>query len=120
MEKQTIKTILSDIQMAVQSGRTVSPNEWINWALSLSGLWPELKSELTKAEILYTSELAKLMEDDKMSKGKAEIIVKSKVKLEGQNMSAYELYKYLLGRDKLVDEFVKLCKVRARLEQSFN
>ncbi|MEK6819015.1 MAG: hypothetical protein AABY10_03720, partial [Nanoarchaeota archaeon] len=80
-------------------------------------LWPDLKTELVKSEIAYIFELAKLMEDEKMSKAKAEIMVKSRKTEEG--MSVYEFYKYLLGRDKLVEEFIKLTKKRATLEQSY-
>lgn len=110
MEKITIKKILEEIKEIVEQQKTVSPNQWLDYALQLTGLWADLKSELLKAEIEYSCELAKLMEED-MTKAKAEVLAKTK--------PSYELWKYLLGRDKLVEEFVKLCKVRAKLEQDY-
>lgn len=115
---KSIKSILSEIQESVEQEKILSPSQWINWALELNGLWPELKTALTKAEIGYISELAKLMEDKEMSKGKAEILVKSMKPKDGE-MTPYELYRYLVGRDKLVGEFIMLAKKRATLEQTF-
>lgn len=114
---KTIKSILQEIKENVEQERVVSPNQWINYALELTSLWSDLKNELLKAEIIYSCELAKLMEKE-MSKAKAEITVKALPAEEGK-MGVYELWRYLVGRDKLVEEFVKLCKVRAKLENEF-
>ena len=102
---------------AVSNQETVSPTRWIDWALELNSLWQDLKMELTKAEIMYNQELAMEMIGD-TSKAKAEIIAKSRAGQDGK-MSAYELYQYLVGRDKIVKEFIMLAKRRATIEEVF-
>jgi len=115
---QSIKTILEDMKTAIETQRTVSPTEYADWAMMLNVLWQDLKTELIKAEIKYIQDVAELMEeDDKLSKGKAEILVKAK-KTDGWN--SYGLYQYLKGRDKLIDEYIKLCKKRITLEQNYD
>lgn len=115
MENQkTIKNILLEMKVSVENKDTVSPTQWLEWALSLNTLWQDLKIELTKAEIEYAREIVELLEKD-IPKNKAEMMVKAK-KVEG--MSAYEKLSYLRGRDKLVDEFIKLAKRYAIIEQS--
>lgn len=106
----TIKQILTEMKEAVENRSTKSPNQWIDWALSLNVLWQDLKEELTKYEMLYKSEIADLIEEGKKV-GEAERMI------EGKSEN-YKMYSYLKGRDKIVEEFIRLSKVRAKIENS--
>lgn len=108
---KTIKSILTDMKSAVEDKRIISPNEWINWGLDLATLWQDLKSELTKYEMLYKSEQVDLIEDGKKI-SEAKMIVEAK----SEN---FKMYSYLRGRDKIVEEFIRLAKIRAKLEQDY-
>lgn len=108
------------MKLAVSSKRTVSPTEWIDWALELNTLWQDLKSELCKAEIEYIRQQAELLEkDDKLSKSKAEVLSKAYRNEDGE-ATPYEYYSYLKGRDKIIEEFIKLAKKRATIESDFS
>jgi len=110
--KKTIKTILDEMKDSVAAKAVVSPTQWLDWGLELNILWQDLKSELTKYEMIYKSEIVSEMEEGKTVSG-AKLIVESK----SEN---YKMYKYLSGRDKLISEFIKLAKKRAEREQDFN
>jgi len=115
----TIASILAEMKKAVENKEIISPDTWINWALSLNTLQQDLKIELVKAEINYKREVNELLEENpKLSLNRAELKIQSKLTDDGK-MSFYELYKYLAGRDKLVEEFIKLAKRRAQVEQTF-
>lgn len=113
---RTIKIILEEMKQAVATKRPVSPTEWIDWSLELNALWQDLKSELDKAEIEYIRQVADIMEtDDKMSKSKAEILAKA-YRSETGEATPYEFYRYLKGRDKIIESYIMLAKKRATLE----
>jgi hypothetical protein len=107
-----IRTVLDEMKLSVQNKEVVSPTKWIDWGLELNTLWSDLKSEMTKYEMIYKSEIVAEMEDGKTVSG-AKLIVESK----SEN---YKTYKYLSGRDKLISEFIKLAKKRAEREQDFS
>ena len=100
------------MQRVVEENEIVSPTQWLDWGLQLNVMWSELKSEMTKYEMIYKSEIVAEMEEGKTVSG-AKLIVESK----SEN---YRMYKYLTGRDKLISEFIKLAKKRAEREQDFN
>lgn len=93
---------------SVEQGQVQSPTWWINKALSLTALWQGLVDEKTKFEMLYKSEIVEMLEQGK-KKGEAEFMVEAK----SEN---YKMFCYLKGRDKIIDEFIKLAKKRATLE----
>ena len=108
------------MKLAVEQKQTVTPDGWINWALELNILWQDLKHELTKAEILYKREIARLQEEDtKLSNSKAEIRVQAREIIGEEKMTSYELYRYLKGRDEIVAEFIKLAKKRSTIEKTY-
>lgn len=86
-----------------------SPAWWVDQGMFLAALWQDLKDEMTKYEMLYKSEIADFMEEGD-SKSKAEI------KVQGRSEN-YKTYMYLRARDKIIDEFIKLAKKRATLEE---
>jgi hypothetical protein len=109
--KQTIKSVLLEMKLSVELQETHSPNWWIDKALMLNVLWQDLKEEMTKWEMLYNQEIVDYIEQGKKI-SEAERIVEAK----SEN---YRMYKYLQGRDKIVDEFIKLAKCRAKIENNF-
>jgi len=109
---RTIKTILEEMKESVATKRVVSPIQWLDWGLELNILWQDLKSEMTKYEMLYKSEIVQEIEDGaKISQAK--LVVESK----SEN---YKTYRYLIGRDKLIEEFIRLAKKRATREEDFS
>jgi hypothetical protein len=112
MPTKTIKGILLEMKLAVENQETHSPVDWINWAIMLNVLWQDLKEEMTKWEMLYNQEIVDYIEQGKKI-SEAERIVEAK----SEN---YRMYKYLQGRDKIVDEFIKLAKCRAKIENNFD
>lgn len=105
---QTIKTILTEMKETVEQGKIQSPTWWVDKAISLTALWQDLKDEMTKSEMAYKSEIVTLLEEGK-KKGEAEFMVEAKSK-------NYKMYCYIKGRDKIIDEFIKLAKKRASIE----
>lgn len=112
MEKQrNIRIILQEMKESVETKSIKSPNWWIDRALELNVLWQDLKEEMTKYEMMYKSEIADLIEQGKKI-SEAERIT------EGKSEN-YRTYSYLKGRDKILEEFIRLAKVRAKIENSF-
>jgi hypothetical protein len=109
--KQTIKSVLLEMKLSVELQENHSPNWWIDKALMLNVLWQDLKESMTKFEMVYKSEVVELIEQGKKI-SEAERIVEAK----SEN---YKMFKYLQGRDKIVDEFIKLAKCRAKIENNF-
>ena len=106
---RNIRTILEEMKESVERQETKSPTWWLDKAIELNILWQDLKSQMTKYEMIYKSEIVAEMENGKTVSG-AKLIVESK----SEN---YKMYRYLSGRDKLIDEFIKLAKRRATREQ---
>ena len=100
----------------VDSSEIVSPVKWVNWAVELSVLWQDLKTELTKAEIEFLRDVNELATDNDISDTRAVKLAKTLPPKEG-DMNSYQLFKYLEGRDKQVKEFILLAKKRAQLEE---
>lgn len=111
-----IKDILFEMKNTVESGKIMPPNWWCDKALQLTALWQDLKDELTKAEMAYIREINEVSEKFDYSDAKATKIVKGYVQKNGE-MTAYQLYKYLEGRDKVIKEFIMLAKKRATIEE---
>ncbi len=109
--KRTIKVILSEMQSAVEEHKTLSPNDWINWALELASLWEFLKDELVKYEIMYIQEVNVLCEQGKkLAQAEREVKAKS---------DTYKMYRYLQGRDKVIEQYILLSKKRALIESTY-
>ena len=108
----TIKEILDEMKKAVEEKQIISPTNWLDWGIELNILWQDLKVEMTKYEMIYKSEIVAEMEEGKTVSG-AKLIVESK----SEN---YKMYKYLSGRDKLIDEFIKLAKKRSERERDYS
>lgn len=113
---KTIKSILQEMHDVVENDQIVPPTRWINWAIELSVLWQDLKSELTKAEIEFLRDVNQLALDNDISDARATKLAKALPPKEGSTTNAYQYYKYLEGRDKVVKEFIMLSKKRAHLE----
>ena len=65
-------------------------------------------------------EVNEIVEKFDYGNSKAENIVKGYLpKIEGE-MTTYQKYKYLDGRDKIIKEFVMMAKKRATIEDNFN
>lgn len=108
---KTIKSVLQSMKEAVEKSETVPPTQWVNWGLDLATLWQDLKVELTKYEMLYKSEVVDLIEQ-----GKKISEAERTVEARSEN---YKTYSYLKGRDKIVEEFIRLAKVRSKIEQDY-
>ena len=93
----------------VESKETMSPVWWLDCALMLNVLWPDLKELMTKYEMLYKAEVVALIEEGKKI-GQANLIVESK----SEN---YKMYCYLKGRDETVDSMIMISKKRATIEK---
>lgn len=108
MEKITIKKILQEMKDTVEQGQIQSPNWWIDRAIRLNVLWQDLKDVMTAKEMEYKGEIVALIETgSKISQ--ATLIVESK-------STAYKDFMYCKGRDKVIEEFIKLAKKRASVE----
>lgn len=99
------------MQESVVNQITQSPTWWLDRAIELNVLWPDLKEELTKYEMAYKSEIV-----DEIEKGKKISEADRYVQAKSEN---YRLYEYLKGRDKFVEHFINLAKKRAQIEQGF-
>jgi len=108
---KTIKDILNEMKNAVETQALVSPTQWLDWGLSLNTLWQDLKQEMTKYEMAYKSEIVELIEQGKK-------ISESKLIVESKSEN-YKIYSYLKGRDKLIEEFIRLAKKRAERESDY-
>jgi hypothetical protein len=113
---RTIKTVLQEMHDAVEQKLIVSPAQWIDWSLQLSSLWQDLKDELIIAEIEYLREVNELAIDNDCSDTRAVKLAKANTPKDGKTQNAYQYFKYLEGRDKIVKEFIMLAKKRAHLE----
>lgn len=109
--KKTIKTILTNMRLAVESNTPKPPSQWIDWAIQLNVLWQDLKDEMTKYEMLYKQEISDNIESGKKV-SESELLVESK----SEN---YKMYRYLKGRDEIISEFIKLAKSRAKIENTY-
>ena len=105
----TIKDILEDMRKAVDENRVCSPVDWLNWAFGLNVLWQDLKTEKTKFEMLYKSEIVDLIEKGRKI-SEADRIVEAR-------SDNYKMFKYLQGRDEIIENFILLAKKRASIEQ---
>jgi len=100
------------MKQAVEDKSIVSPVQWLDWGLELNILWQDLKSEMTKHEMAYKAEVVGLIEDGKK-------ISESKLIVESKSEN-YKIYSYLKGRDKLIEEFIRLAKKRAERESDYS
>ena len=107
---KTIRSILLQMKKTVEQEQTQSPNWWIDRAIELNVLWQDLKQEMTKYEMLYKSEVVELIE-----KGNKISQAERTVEASSEN---YSTYQYLKGRDKIIEEFIKLAKKRATIEST--
>lgn len=101
----TIKTILEEMNTTVKQGQIMSPDWWLDKAGQLVALWQELQDEMTKYEMAYKSEIAdKIEEGDSVAK--ATLVTEAK-------SNNYKMYRYLKGRDKTIQEMVRVAKKKA-------
>ena len=116
-EKITIKSILGEMQETVEDGIIKSPSWWLDCAIKLSALWQNLKDEKTKAEIAYLRVVEEIMtQDNTISYARAQTKAKTKLPTLSGEVSEYQLYRYLDGRDKIVEQYIMLAKKRAQIE----
>jgi len=112
---RTIKQVLLNMKQAVEEKQAISPSQWVDWGLELATLTQDLQNELDKAEINYKRRIAERIEQDpKLSMAKAELLEQARRNETGES-TEYELYKYLKGRYTLIDQFIMLAKVRAKI-----
>lgn len=109
MSEITIKTILDEMKDTVVQGKTKSAGWWVDKGIELASLWSDLKDEMNRYEMMYKNEISKLIEQGKKV-SEAERIT------EGISES-YKMYLYLKGRDEIIQEFIRLAKVRAKVNE---
>jgi hypothetical protein len=109
---RTIKQILTEMKESVENQITHSPGWWIDRAIELNVLWQDLTEEMTKYEMLYKSDVCGLVE-------LGESISKAELKVQSSNEN-YKMYQYLKGRNKIIEEFIRLAKARAKIENNFD
>lgn len=91
-------------------GRVMSAGWWLDKAILLTALWGDLKDEMNKYEMIFKSEESKLIESGKKI-SEAERIIQG-------TSEAYKMYLYLNSRDEVIQEFIRLAKVRARINDN--
>ena len=107
-----IKSILQEMSDVVKNQETKTPDYWIDKAIQLTVLWAELKEAMLNAEIEYNQEIAKRIEvGEKVNQ--AERMVKA-------NSNKYKIYQYLVGRDRVIKEFIMIAKKRAQIDREYN
>lgn len=104
----TIKDLLQEITNVTREGQILPPSFWLDKAFLIVALWPQLKDDLTLAEMAYKHEISLLIEDG-VAVSRAEFAIKGL-------SASYKNYCALKARDEIVEHTINLCKLRARTE----
>jgi len=110
---QSIKSISDELSRWVTTNEFHSPSEWLDRAMELTVLLPDLMNEKVKAEVIFEQKILDIMDsaEKKMSKAEAESRAKILPKTKG-DMNDYEFYRYLENREKSVMALCQICKKR--------
>lgn len=106
---EKVNSIIAEMQKVVVEDRTMSPPWWHNQAVRLASLWAEIKNEKNKAQILFKIEVTGLIKQGKK-------ISEARYEAEATSQN-YKLYLELEALDTVINEFIKLAKKRAAIEQ---
>ena len=106
-----LQEILTELKENIENDIQKSPTWYLDKAVHLNILWQDLKEELTKYEILYKQDIVKNME--KNSVAKATLLTEA-------SSESYRTYLLLRGRDKIVEEYIRIMKKRATREYDYS
>lgn len=107
---KTIKGVFEEYAQAIGTSNSNNPTWLLERAQELLNLWPELKSELIKYEMLYKAEIEKLISEGSK-------ISQAELKVESSSEN-YKIFKYLEARDEVLKEQVNMAKKRADIERA--
>lgn len=101
----------------IENNEVRSPGWWLDEAMKLAVLRQDLQAELVKAEVKFRNDVLILAADYPYNK--AENMAKGRAPRTEETMTPYEYYRYLVTRDKVVEEIIRIAKKRAAIPDSY-
>jgi len=105
---ETVDSIMQNLEDRVVRGDAISPGFWVECALRINQLCSPIEQSLVKIESQILEIEARLIKED-MPAAKAKILARSEVD--------YSSYLSLKSRLHRIDEFIKLAKRRAAINE---
>jgi len=113
----TIKSISEELSRWVRENEFHSTGEWLDKAMELSVLLPDLMNEKIRYEVFFEQQILDILDsaEKKMSKAEAESRAKASHEKTKGDMNAYQMFKYLENKEKAVMLLVQVAKKRTEV-----